>query len=510
MDWGRKLGLLLGGLITVAGCQTIGTFSGGDVALPALAPPVVPATAAAAPAVTPNLPVVPASQAEERPLPINLPAALQLAHARAVDIATAAERIRVAAAVLEQARTLWLPSISFGADYNRHDGPVQDVSNVVFNDSHSGLLLGAGSGFGPAAIISVNDAIFAPLVAKQQVSAREADRQAVANDTLVAVTDAYFTVQQARGELAAAAETTRRTEELVRRAKNLSPAIVPEFETDRAEAELVRRQQAELLARERWQVAGAELARVLRLEPAARLEPLEPPQLRVELIDVKKPVADLIPIALTNRPELASQQAQIQATLAQLKQERWRPLLPSILLRGDATPVAGTLAGGVYFPSPNGSRAGARDDVDLQMLWQLNGLGFGNAASIHQREAENRTAILDLSRIQDRVAAEVAQAYAQAQMAGRRVELAEKGVRSALNSADKNLIGLGQTKGVGNQAVLLVRPQEAVAAVQALAQAYADYYGAVADANRAQFRLYRALGQPAQCLVQDQHEGQNR
>ncbi len=52
--------------------------------------------------------------------------------------------------------------------------------------------------------------------------------------------------------------------------------------------------------------------------------------------------------------------------------------------------------------------------------------------------------------------------------------------------------------------VLLVRPQEAVAAVQALAQAYVDYYGAVADANRAQFRLYRALGQPAQCLVHEQ------
>ena len=35
-------------------------------------------------------------------------------------------------------------------------------------------------------------------------------------------------------------------------------------------------------------------------------------------------------------------------------------------------------------------------------------------------------------------------------------------------------------------------------AIQALAQAYNDYYGAVGDYNRAQFRLYRALGNPAQ------------
>jgi hypothetical protein len=36
-----------------------------------------------------------------------------------------------------------------------------------------------------------------------------------------------------------------------------------------------------------------------------------------------------------------------------------------------------------------------------------------------------------------------------------------------------------------------------------LAQAYTDYYGAVADFNRAQFRLYRALAYPAQVLLDD-------
>ena len=37
----------------------------------------------------------------------------------------------------------------------------------------------------------------------------------------------------------------------------------------------------------------------------------------------------LIPIGLTNRPELAARQALVQATLAKLKQERMRPLIPS-------------------------------------------------------------------------------------------------------------------------------------------------------------------------------------
>ena len=105
------------------------------------------------------------------------------------------------------------------------------------------------------------------------------------------------------------------------------------------------------------------------------------------------------------------------------------------------------------------------------------------------------------------MAAEVAQAYAHAQQAARRVQVTEKGLRVALQSADKNLIALSQTKGVGAQMVTLVRPQEVVASIQALSQAYTGYYGAVADANRAQFRLYRALGQPAQYLERSRRPG---
>ena len=45
-----------------------------------------------------------------------------------------------------------------------------------------------------------------------------------------------------------------------------------------------------------------------------------------------------------------------------------------------------------------------------------------------------------------------------------------------------------------------MRPQEAVAAIQAFARRTPTSLAAVADYNRAQFRLYRALGHPAQCL----------
>ena len=498
--------IFLGGLLAAVGCNATRALDGQEfTSLPA-APGALAPPADAVPAVAPDLPAAPVSQPDDHPLPINLPSALQLANVRAVDIAAATARLRVAAALLDQAQVLWLPSLTLGGDYNRHDGRIQQIDGTIINASRSSGMLGLGSAIGPAGIFDITNAIFTPLSARQQLRARQADRQAASNDTLVAVSDAYFNVQQARGELAGAHAAMQRTEELIRRAKKLAPDVVPELEVFRAEAELARRQTSELQAREHWKVASAELLRVLLLDPSAQVEPVEPPQLRIDLIDLKKPVDDLIAVGLTYRPELASQQAQIQATLVKLKQEKLRPLIPSLLVRGWSTPVTSTFAAGYFGGGTNGSfgNGGLREDIDVQLLWQLNNLGLGNLGMIRQRQAENRLAVLGLTRLQARIAAEIAQAYAQARLAAQRVEVTGRGLQAAVQSADKNLVALGQTKGVGALTTLLVRPQEVVAAIQTLSQAYLDYYGAVADANRAQFRLYRALGQPAQFLVQEE------
>jgi outer membrane protein TolC len=437
-----------------------------------------------------------------RALPINLAVALKLVDSRPMDVALAAQRIRIAAAQLEQANVLWVPTMTIGGDYNRHDGPIQQESGTMIEASRGSWMFGVGSGILNGAIIVLDDAIFGPLVARQNVAARKADLQTATNDTMVAVTDAYFTVEQARGQLAGALDVVRRSSELTARVRKLAPGLAPELEVLRAEAQLAQLQETVSLAAENWQTSSAQLVYVLRLDPTAQVVPQEPPHLQVTLVDLNQPVDGLVELGLLNRPELASYQAQVKATLAMLKQEKFRPLIPSVLIRGWSTPVAGTLGYGIFAGGTNSSinNTGSRVDVDAQLLWQLNNLGFGNRAMIHQRKAELEAITLQLFKMQDRVAADVAQAYSQARNARHRAELAEREVKLALESYQKNLLGLEQTRRVGAVVQVLVRPQEAVAALQTLAQSYINYYLAVADSNRAQFRLYRAIGQPAQVL----------
>ncbi len=494
--WRTAVGVTL----LAAAAQVIAGCAGPPSCVLDAMPPPGPLQVAADPPPTPVRPPVLAPG--DRPLAINLPTALKLAEVQPLDIAVASERIEQAAAQLRQAQALWLPTVYLGTDYARHDGQIQDVNGNIVGTSKGALMVGAG----PSAVFSLSDAILAPLSARQVLRARESALQASRNDSLLAVAEAYFNVQQARGDLAGAEEVARRTADLVQRIEDLArkAEIIPELEVVRARTQAARSRQAVQAARARWRLASADLARVLRLDAAAVVEPLEPPHLRVTLVALDRPVDDLIRIGLSNRPELASQQALVQATLERLRQERLRPLIPSILIRGSSTPVTGTLAAGVFGGGVNGdlSHFGARSDIDVQVLWELRNLGFGNRALVDQQRAENQVAVLELFRIQDRVAAEVARALAEAQSAAARVSDAEAGLRDAADSANKNVQGLGQTKSAGgNLLVLVIRPQEAVAAVQALAQAYTDYYAAVADFDRAQFRLYHALGDPGQALA---------
>jgi len=508
------------GLLVLPACSTL------DTAEPPFPPPSrvvsysvppIPKTGAIVPAaheeaadgekdVTPakdntSLPKIPSAEGQGKPLPINLPTALSLMNANPLDIQIAAERLRASNAALDRAKVLWLPNIGLGVDYFRHDGQIQDVAGFVFPTNKSSFFVGAG----PTAVFNVGDALFAPLAARQVVRARQADVQTARNDTALAVAEAYFTVQQARGEVAGSIDALRRADELVKLTQKVAPDLVPTVEVNRARAESARRRQTVESAYERWQVASADLTRLLRLEPGTLVEPAEEPSLTVELIDSRATPDELIPIALTYRPELASDQAVIQATLARIRQEKVRPFVPTLALRGAGAQVAG-LAGGYFGGGRDGSfgNYGGRFSFDLQAVWEIQNLGLGNRATIREREAEQRQALLQLLRTQDRVTAEVVQAHARVQRSANRLKAASDGVADAVETAEKNLRGLVPGKRVGDQLTLVFRPQEAVAAVAALDQAYRDYYAAVADQNRAQFQLYRALGHPAQCLMNTQ------
>src|SRR6185437_13846978 len=135
---------------------------------------------------------------------------------------------------------------------------------------------------------------------------------------------------------------------LVAKINTLSTDLVPRVEVDRARTMLGDLEQLAVMDRENWRVSSADLTQVLRLDPRAVVAPLEPDHMQITLIDPSRSLDDLIPLGLTNRPELAAQQALIQAALVRIRQEKLRPLLPSILITGWQTPGGMTTQAGIF------------------------------------------------------------------------------------------------------------------------------------------------------------------
>ncbi len=475
-------------------------FSGGESfpcrAQPPALPPAAsfPAQPAARDDQSVRLKLAPV-EATDLPLPINLATALRLSDARPLIVAAAQASVWVAEAQLTRAKVLWIPSLMLGVDYIRHDGGGPDFNKGIMTAPSVNFFYGGG---GLWQMVNLTDAIFEPLAARQVLNSRQADIQAAKNDALLQTAEAYFSVHQYRGMYAGVLYCVGRGHDLVERISNLSRELVPTVEIDRARNMVADLEQLASSAREEWCVHSADLTQVLRLDPRAVVVPLEHDHLQITLIDPALSREDLMQIALTNRPELASQRALVRAAEARVRREKMRPLLPVVMINGFQS--AGMyLQAGIFGLGPNSSlnQWAGRDDVSYQLIWQLEGFGIGNLARVKKQRGEESRAGIELFRTQDRVAAEVTRAQARLQSAATRVKQAERALRTAIIAFNGSFEGLQQTKRFGEVLVLVYRPEEAVYALRLMKLAFDEYFTTVAEYNRAQFQMFHALGYPA-------------
>jgi outer membrane protein TolC len=433
--------------------------------------------------------------ATDIPLPINLAAALRLADARPLIVAAAQASAWVAEAQLTRAKMLWAPMIVFGADYIRHDGGGPDFNKGIMTAPSVNYFYAGGA---LDQNVSVSEAIFQPLAARQVLNARQWDIQTAKNDVLMMTADAYFRVHQYRGSYTGALYCVQRGHDLVERINSLSRELVSQVEVERARNMLAELQQQSTSAREYWRVASADLTQVLRLDPRTVVFPLEHDHLQVTLIDPALTLNEMMPIAIRNRPELESYRALVKAAEIRIRQEKMRPVLPIVMLNGFQSAQM-MIQAGIFGLGPNSSlnQWAGRVDTSFQLIWQFDAFGVGNLARIKESRGQESKSIIDLYRAQDHVVAEVTEAQARLQSATARVKQAERSLRTGYIAFEGNFEGLQQTTRLGDVLVLVYRPQEAVYALELLKLAFDEYFTTVAEYNRAQFMLFHALGYPA-------------
>ena len=419
--------------------------------------------------------------------PINLATALRLSDARPLVVTAAQAGAWVAEAQLQRANLIWVPTLNMGGDYIRHDGFGPDFNRGLntaqrpLNQNVNFLYAGAGV----IADFALTDAIFEPLAARQTLTSRRWDIQTAKNDALLATAKAYFDVHELRGQYAVRWTSRSAARSWWTASGNSVKTWFPKSSTRGAKRMLALAQQNVASKRQKWRVSSANLTQVLRLDPRVVVEPAEQDHLQVTLIDPARPLDDLIPTGLTNRPELCSQQALVNAVAERIRREQGRILMPSLMLNGFQTPNELLQVGAQGFgPDRKLNLWSVRDDFSPQVVWQLEALGLGNMARIKEQRGEQSRAIVELFKAQDAVAADVTRAQARLQAAAVRVVQAERSLHEAVITYEGNYEGLAQTKRFGDVLFQAFRPQEAIVALQDMIVSYDEYFATVGDYNR--------------------------
>jgi outer membrane protein TolC len=249
-------------------------------------------------------------------------------------------------------------------------------------------------------------------------------------------------------------------------------------------AEARGRQRSIRAAAGQLKIASAEIVRRLVLDPKIVVAPVEPAETVIRLVEDDAPLDDLICQAWRDRPELAHARQMVEASILQLKQAKLRPFVPSL-----AVSYSGAAFGGGINSVGN---LGGRNDFAASLFWDLRGFGLIDIAAVRRRSADKNTADIDFKRVQAQVAYEVVASSEARTAAAAQIEEAREAVAEARQSLELNLTNIRRGAGLPGA----TRPIEVLQPIQALAQARVEYLNAVLAYNRAQFRLYHALGRP--------------
>ena len=408
--------------------------------------------------------------------PIDLPTVLRLAGAQNLDVQIARERLNEAQAGRETALEQFIPSLTPGISFHRRDGMAQAVPAGTVSDTH---LQSYAPGATVAAQITIGDAIYQSLAAKQLVKASDQAFEAQRQDSALNAAQNYFDLLKAKaivGVRQEAVDVSSNYQQQLHEA--VGAGIAFKGDELRVQTQTEHDQIALRQALEQQRIAAVNLAQVLHLDSTVNLVPLDADLVPLRLFPTNAVLDSLVQQALNTRPELKASQALVLASRDAKNGAVYGPLVPSI----GAQVFAGGLGGG-HDGQPN--NFGDSEDYLIGVGWRIGPGGLFDFGRIKANRSRLAAAQLGQSKLKDAVIAQVVTAATRVQSLSDQIALAGRN----LATANETFRLTRERKQYGVGIVL-----EDIQAQQALIQARSDYVTTIAEHDKAQYSLFKATG----------------
>jgi len=467
---------------------------------------------------------------DQRLLPIDLPAVIQLVQADNIDIRLAKYQVERTRGRLESVVGSAFPAIVPGAIFNRIDGRNANSNGDLFNVGFNTFQVSVAIEW----LINPGEVVYSILAARKRLEASMDDQEATRIETLRRAANQYYELVLAQAQIAATHQAVKEAEELLRinRIRAETGTGVPADEL-RAEARLAERRQDLALAMNAFYRASLDLGLTLQIEDATvtlvpNIDTLPP----ISLVRADIPIDDLLEIATVFRPDLAGARKLVEAAAAERGATWWSGFGPEFELGyeyggitgnanniDEADGIPGNLlvnplsGGGTFSPNPvaNGvireglQRTSRRVEGDRDITFNF-GQRTEGTAGISTRWS--------LSTFGDLKAASAAQQQAMLEAKRSLLEVHTQVVRAAQDrSVQHELIDLArQQTAAADEALRLTQANleagtmttlDVLQAQDAVAQARLRHAAAIIRYNQAEVNLIAALGLLDQAAIVD-------
>lgn len=406
--------------------------------------------------------------------PINLVTVLRLADARSIDIEIAKQRLAEARANHDASVLQFVPWISAGFGYRRHDDLIQDVQGNIIDVHKESYTVG------PTILAQwdIGDAMFKELASRQLMRAATHGFDAQRQDSLFAAAQAYFDLVKADASVAVANEAFRISTNYFAQIRQASDAGIA-FKGDvlRVQVQAEQNQNAVTRAHEQVKIASAKLVQALHLEGTVRLVPDGSELVPLNVISTNDTMKSLVARALNVRPELKQQSAVVSASKKAKDGAVYGPLIPSV----GAQVFAGGLGGGRdHAPSTFGES----EDYQVSIGWRIGPGGLFDTSRKDVATARLKTAELNAQKLVDEITREVVEDRTRVESLASQMATAQRTVQIA-----QETLRLSE----GRKEFAVGNVLEVIQSEQDLTRARLEYLNAVADFDKAQFALLRAI-----------------
>lgn len=408
-------------------------------------------------------------------LPITLDAVLRMAQDQNGQVRIARVRLDEACLQSSLANQRWLPNITVGPSFYRHEGGIQDFQGNLVRSSYGSLF----GGLELRGKLDWKELVFKKVDAERQVIQRKSELSKLTSEQMLDAAGAYVDVLAAQTAVAIARDGEKHLLDLSGQAQKLAdidPGIRVEFA--RVEAELGAQKVLIRGFQEKASSARMRLLYLLGLDLDSELAFLDEISM-VKLVRDTIPPDQLVDQALRNGPGVA-ELARLIAVVDQLHKDAHSrsPLLPTLEL---------SAIEGAFGAGPGASLSfDNRFDFGVHLRWSLNDLA-------HRKDQQR---LLDMQREQTyltnqelraKLTLGVRQAIEESRAGQDQIALAVKHIQSAEESyklSDSRL----------RENVRGRSPTEVLLAARSLFAARLSYLNAIRDYDKAQLRLFVLVG----------------